>query len=238
MKLPPQAFTISLFGLEDFIDNPNSNVHLEDSLRWKSLIGKIVTSKQEFDTLNRIVVKLFDTSGEDDVDLNEAILDKILSSNPLPSFNPKGINNIKVTHVDDFIYCQLVESFNYVNGLIMNLTKSNWNKKEHQGLYPENYSNLKRFYLIYDTKRNTWFRAQIVTAKPDKKTFTMNFVDAGIVEDVDLSNIYRIDKISIALTLYPAQVIKFKLFRVEMTENLKSRLRAWLPLNKDAMVSP
>jgi tudor domain-containing protein 1/4/6/7 len=238
MKLPAQAFSVSLFGLEDFIENPNSNVHLEEALHWKSLIGKIMSKKVDFETQNRIDVKLFDTSSEvEDVDLNELILDKILSSNPLPCFNPNGMNNVKITHIDDYIYCQSIESFNYINGLIMNLIKSNWNKAEHQGLYPENVKNLKRFYLIFDAKRNNWFRASIVSAKADKKTFTMNFVDAGIVEDVEISNIYRIDKISIALTLYPAQVIKFKLFRIEMTEGVKSRLRAWLPLNKDAMVS-
>lgn len=240
LRLPAQSFIVSLYGLEDLAENPQSFQYLEE-IRWRSLIGKITSAKTDFDENQRISLELYDTSGAEDVNLNETIMGKILECSPKPSLNLKALNNVRITCIADYIYAQQSQSFDYIQGLISNLVKSSCFNKDklldHQGLYLETSSKLNRFYLVFDEKRNAWFRGQIDSVVSDKKIYRMTFVDTGIVENVNLKNIYRLDKISVALTLYPAQAIKFKLHKVEMNENVKNRLRALLPFNKEAMVS-
>lgn len=236
LKLAAQAFEISMFGLEDFEQNPDSRQILDQNISYKSLIGEIITTKAEHEKNpeGSLKVILFDTSGEDDVNLNETIVHKILSSTPLPVLSLHQQNHVVVTHVGDYIYCQIKQSFSYIEQLIHNLMKSKFDKKEHQGLYNDK-SDTKKLYLVFDPKRKKWYRARLVAGRAD--TCKMNYVDFGLTDDVDKVNIYRLDKISIALSLYPAQSIKVCLAGVKMTEDVRKQLRALLPGNKEAFVS-
>lgn len=243
LRLPAQAFQISMYGLEDFAKNPNSKAHI-DQLVQRSFIGETISRDDEQRNGGEAPIKmvLYDTSGDEDVNLNQTILGKIISSTPQPKLKPNEVNSVMITHIDDYIHCQLVESSSdsqntssgYIQQLINNLVKSDFSKDDYRGLYADK-KDAKGLYLVYDEPRKIWCRAQRVQSNANGSCL-MHLVDLGSHEDIELKNIYRLDKISTALFLYPAQSLKFALANVKMTEDVRKKLRAYLPENKEALV--
>lgn len=116
LKVPPQAITLSLSGLEDFAENPRSKSHLEEILSGKILVGEVFTKMEEYavqeesDTFDpRIEVVLYDTSSEEDINLNPLILETICVNTPAPHLDYKGVTYVNVTHVNDngVVFCQV-----------------------------------------------------------------------------------------------------------------------------------
>lgn len=112
--LPAQAVPFSLYGLEDFEQNPFACKHLDELLPTKSVVGKIFTKEGEFNTANlkscsKIQVVIFDTSTQDDINLNHLLLDNICNNTPAPEIRKHTVNNVLVTDVTDNgdIYVQL-----------------------------------------------------------------------------------------------------------------------------------
>lgn len=58
LKVPPQAVICSLFGLEDFDENPNAKPQLE-LLMGKTLIAKIISKKDEYELQDKSCKKQF-----------------------------------------------------------------------------------------------------------------------------------------------------------------------------------
>lgn len=116
LELPGQSVCFTLDGLEDFGENPKAKSHLDNLISGKVCIGEILTQRKEYEKDGasnfsdaRIKMILYDTSSEEDINLNPVILKHICDDTPVPELNRKGVTTVIVTHVDDSgdVYCQI-----------------------------------------------------------------------------------------------------------------------------------
>jgi hypothetical protein len=235
LTVPPQAFKLSLFGLEDFTNDPNAGQHqFFEPLVYKSLVGEIMIDKANFEVNKPIPMILYDTTTDEDINLNESLTNTLLKNTPAPVLNTKDNNQVIITHVgDDAIFCQLVKSSTYIQQLINNIPKNNLDK--YRGLYMDK-ADKKKMYLVYDSKLKNWFRARLDRLS-DGGAHLMHYVDHGFKNQVNTQDIYRLDKISMVLFFYPPQVLKFGLFNVTISGDVRKRLLALLPSGRTALVS-
>jgi Tudor domain len=237
LTVAPQAFKLSLFGLESFENDPNvAQQQIFEPLVFKSLVGEVMSDKAAWEANKTAPVKmiLYDTATDEDVNLNETLMNSILRSIPQPVLSQKDNNQVIVTSIgDDGIYCQLVKSSVYIQQLINNVSKGDLQK--HRGLYVDK-ADKKKIYLVYDAKLKNWFRARLERLM-DGNAQMMHYVDHGYKAMVNVSDIYRLDKVSMVLFFYPPQVLKFGLFNVQITGDVKKRLLALLPSGRQALVS-
>ena len=128
LQLPGQAICFALDGLEDLDGNPNAKSHLEEELGAKILIGEVLTNKDEFTSDNfdgSIRVVLYDTSSDDDKNLNPLIMKRICEDIQVPTLDKKAVNYVTITHVDDkaYTYCQVQNRSDAMQYLQVNLIK-------------------------------------------------------------------------------------------------------------------
>jgi hypothetical protein len=65
----------------------------------------------------------------------------------------------------------------------------------------------------------------------------MLFIDYGITRTIDISKIYRLHSLSVALCRFPGQAFKIRLAPIPvLTSSLLERLRGLLPPNRTALV--
>ena len=237
LTIAPQAFKLSLFGLEDFENDPNvTQQPLFEPLVYKSLVGEVMIDKNVWSRNKTKPVKmiLYDTSTDEDVNLNENMMSSILKSIPTPALHQKDNNQVIISHIgEDAVYCQLVKSSVYIQQLINNVPKNDL--KKHRGMYVDK-ADKKKIYLVFDGKSKNWLRARLERLM-DGDAHMMYFVDHGYKAMVKGSDIYRLDKMSVVLFCYPPQVLKFNLFNVQLTNDVKKRLLALLPSGRQALVS-
>lgn len=236
LTVAPQAFKLSLFGLEDFTNDPNAGQHqFFEPLVYKSLVGEIMIDKANFEAKKfPIPMILYDTTTDEDINLNESLTNTLLKNTPAPVLSTKDNNQVIITHVgDDAIFCQLVKSSTYIQQLINNIPKNTLDK--YRGLYMDK-ADKKKMYLVYDSKLKNWFRARL-DRLCDGGAHLMHYVDHGFKNQVNTVDIYRLDKISMVLFFYPPQLLKFGLFNVTMSGDVRKRLLALLPTGRTALVS-
>jgi hypothetical protein len=239
LTVAPQAFKLSLFDLEEFENNPNvAQQALYEPFVYKSLVAEVMMG-QEFWQLNKqkpICAILYDTSTEDDINLNEKLMNAILGSVSTPTLSQNESNQVIVTHIgDDGIYAQLVKSSVYIQQLINNVPKEDLTT--HRGLCEDRNSpaSRKKVYMVYDAKKKNWFRARYEKSV-DANVHIMFMIDHGYLGKFNSQDIYRLDKLSYVLSLYPPQCIKMSLFNVAYNEDVKKRLLGMLP-GRQAFVS-
>lgn len=237
LKIAPQAFKLSLFGLEAFENDPNvSQQPLFEPLVFKSLVGEVMIDKAFwFNNKSKPVpMILYDTSTDEDVNLNETLMNSILKSIPTPTLHQKENNQVLITCVgDDAIYCQLVKSSVYIQQLINNIPKKDLHK--NRGMYVDK-ADKKKIYLVFDQKSKNWFRARL-DRMLEGDAHMMYYVDHGYKALVRVEDMYRLDKVSIILFFYPPQVLQFGLINVQLNSDVKKRLLALLPCGRQALVS-
>ncbi|XP_065092064.1 tudor domain-containing protein 7 [Ochlerotatus camptorhynchus] len=245
LKLPGQSVCFTLDGLEDFGENPKAKSHLDNLISGKVCIGEILTQRKEYEKDGvgsfgdvRIKMILYDTSSDEDVNLNPVILKHICDDTPVPELNRKGVTTVIVTHVDDSgdVYCQLKDdAMVYIQKLINNLVKSNALDGTHRGLYKVK-SAEQQLYLVQDEKDKRWYRASL-EAEESGPFCRMLYVDIGAKKSVNVSNIYRLETLSVALSRYPTQAVRMKMFDIpDVTDYLLSRMRVLLKTGLTAMV--
>jgi tudor domain-containing protein 1/4/6/7 len=229
LTVAPQAFKLCLFGLEDFENDPNvAQQQIFDPLVFKSLVGELMSEEGK-----QIKMILYDTSTEEDVNLNETLMNSILKSIPMPALSQKDNNQVIITSIsEDAIYCQLVKSNVYIQQLINNISKRDLQK--FRGLYVDK-ADKKKNYLVYDAKQKNWFRARMERLL-DGESHMMYFIDHGYKAMTNVADIYKLDKVSMVLFFYPPQVLKFGLFNVQLTSDIRKRLLALLPSGREALV--
>lgn len=181
---------------------------------------------------------LYDTSSEDDVNLNEILLKHICDDTPVPELQRKGgVTTVMITFVDDEgnVYCQLKDTaMTYIQKLINNLVETGALEDIHRGLYQS--SNEHQLFLVRDEEDHKYYRA-VKESKEVGSSVSVLYIDYGVRKTVKSTNLYRLQSLSAALSRYPAQAIRTKMFDLpEVNEYLLSRLRALLKPGLTAMV--
>lgn len=259
IDFPAQAICFSLFGLEDFAENPNAKQHVDEYLAGKSLIAEILTNELEYtkqmesnDLDPKIQIILYDTSSDDDIQLNPLILEKICEKTVAPQLERLKLNSVIISYINDSgdIYCQLTNSkssLHYINKLIHQLTEGGSTLDFNQYRYVQSdvQNPIQNLYLIYDNDNDKWYRAAILPTKSVQNTKTiatktyesMKCVDYGMIKCVAHENIYRLDLLSAALSKYPAQAILVRLNDVQnYNENIVARLRGLFHSNASVII--
>lgn len=245
VRFPAQAICLTLRGLEDFAENPNSRQQVEDHLANKSLIAEILTKQDDYvakmksnDSEAKIQTILYDTSSDEDVQLNPLIMKKICQTTEAPQLQRAKINHVNISHITDTgdIYCQLTSSkssLQYINKLIHQLTDGSFDFSKYRYVASDVNGDvdgnvMAGLYLIYDKSEDKWYRAAILPMHMPK-TEKCICIDYGMAKTIDREHIFRLDLLSDALRLYPKQAILVRLNEISSyNENVIARLRGLL----------
>lgn len=249
LRLPPQAIAFNLFGLEDFAENPNAKRHLDNMLIGKTLIGEILTKKETYEShneadsrgINRIQVVLYDTSSNEDVNLNPLILTKISDDTPPPELKRGGVSDVNITYVNNHgeIFLQVKNvGLSYVQKLIHQLVDSKFKEEQHQ-VTLEDLKKSDSLFLIQDMDDLKWYRGALVSGEvgPHSNEYQIFYVDYGMVKATNISRIFRLESLSAALSNFPKQALRVKLHNLpSINPTIVARLRGLLPSESPAFV--
>lgn len=117
-----------------------------------------------------------------------------------------------------------------IQKLITNLTKSNVLEGKYRGLYESKVSaTQQQLYLVQDEIDGKWYRAEL-DGEESGPYCRMLYVDVGCRRRTNVSNIYRLELLSLALSRYPPQALRMRMFNLpECSEqSVVARLRALL----------
>ncbi|XP_055857184.1 tudor domain-containing protein 7 [Episyrphus balteatus] len=247
LKLAPQAVSFSLFGLEDFAGNPNAKRHLDAMLASKSVVGEILTKEEVYtagnaeDSVINIQVVLYDTSSQEDVNLNPLVLHQICDDTPPPEIKRTGLTTVLITHITDAgdVFLQVRNSeLQYVQKLIQQLIESKFKKDQHKVTRADIQSS--NMFLICDKTNNQWYRGVLANATNkhlDEDEFDIFYIDYGMTKKTHISNMFQLESLSTALSKFPRQGIKARLDNIPPTTSaIIARMRGLLPADSRALV--
>lgn len=241
MELPPQVLMFSLYGLEGFEDNPNARQHLEKVLAGKTAVAEVISRQEEYEDGQKIKALLYDTSGEEDVNLVEQLLTEICAATPPPQLERSGVTDVKVSHINDVgdIYCQIRNSsIAYIQKLTESVVGNREALVRHQGLGEMSGSGVGgRRYLIFDRLSSAWFRAVVDEKRSLTKEHKMFCIDFGCFKVASEKDIYQIEPLSMALNKYPPLAIKCRLYNIPtVTETVVARMKGLLAPDSTTLV--
>lgn len=250
-QLPAQAIRFSLFNLEDFAENPHAKKEVDEYLAGKTLIAEIKCTQSEYmaqcesSVDAKIKAIFYDTSSDEDVQLNKVILEKICENVEPPQLQRSKWNPITVSYISDNgdIYVQLHSdkgnTVHNIKQLIHRLTQNGINKQfaRINAKPSANEFKANELFLIHDTNDAKWYRAAILPKTSQVAgdggdhgaTEQCKLVDYGMTKLVPRENIYRLDQLSAALSKYPQQAILVRLHDVtNYNSKIVARLRGLL----------
>lgn len=245
-KLPSQAIRFSLFNLEDFAENPHAKQEVDEYLAGKTLIAEVKSTQSEYlaqcesSVDAKIKAVFYDTSSDEDVQLNKIILEKICENVEPPQLQRSKWNPVNVSYISDTgdIYVQLYNdkgnTVHNIKQLIHRLTQNGISKQftriNMKSLTNNDYTVANELYLIQDQNDLKWYRAVILPKKSTDDTMELcKYVDYGMTKLVPCENIYRLDQLSAALSKYPHQAILVRLHDVtNYNPKIIARLRGLL----------
>lgn len=243
LELPPQVLMFSLYGLEGFEDNPHARQHLEKVLAGKTAVAEVISRQEEYEDGQKIKTLLFDTSGEEDVNLVELLLTEICAATPPPQLERSGVTDVKVTHINDDgdIYCQIRNSsIAYIQKLTETVVANQDAMTRHQGLFEGGGSastEAAKRYLIFDRFSSEWFRATVDEKRGLNKEHRMFCIDYGCSKVISEKDIYQIEPMSMALHKYPSLAVKCRLYNIPfITENIVARMKGLLAPDSTTLV--
>lgn len=251
-RLPAQAIRFSLYNLEDFAENTHANREIDEHLAGKTLIAEIKSSESEYsiqcessDMDAKVKAIFYDTSSDEDIQLNKVILHKICANAEPPQLERTKWNSVYITHITDNgeIYCQLhnkkVNTIHNIKQLIYRLTQNGIDEQYRIAAKSTGADfTPNQLYLIFDDSDSKWYRAAILpTQNPGGTTECCKYIDFGIAKTVAREHIYRLDKLSTALSKYPHQAILVRLNDIKMyNARIVARLRGLLCSKQPVLV--
>lgn len=243
-QLPAQAVRFSLFNLEDFAENPHAKQEVDEYLAGKTLIAEVKSTQAEYlaqcesSVDAKVKAVFYDTSSDEDVQLNKVILEKICEKVEPPQLQRSKWNPVYVSYISDAgdIYVQLHSdkgnTVHNIKQLIHRLTQNGINKQFARltAKLTANDFTANELYLIQDQADSKWYRAAILPKKTtDETTELCKYVDYGMTKLVPRENIYRLDLLSVALSKYPHQAVLVRLHDVtNYNPKIVARLRGLL----------
>ncbi|XP_075215820.1 tudor domain-containing protein 7-like isoform X2 [Lycorma delicatula] len=219
-----QAVLCSLAGLEDYaVDEAMLN------LMFNTLVGQVLVAKviERNETINEYSLILFDTTGEDDINLNQELISRLDIETSKPELpEEQGVKEVYVSHIADGgqLYIQIQSDvFTHLQNLIADLTLETIEKHCFKS-----FKHLKgdKIYLAKFNKDENWYRAAITRIpSASEKQVEVMFVDYGNIESVDIHQICDLEAISEVLSRIPKQALPIMLHAVEIGPKECSKLK-------------
>lgn len=125
--------------------------------------------------------------------------------------------------------------------LLQQTVETRFNRDQHKATFDD----LKRsnmFLVSDDDDANDvkWYRGSLVepiNIKSENNKYSMFLVDIGITKSIDISKIFLLESLSLALSKFPGQAIKVRLHNIpDITKNIVGRIRGLLPKECEALV--
>lgn len=250
-ELPAQAIRFSLYNLEDFAENPHAKQEIDELLAGKILIAEVRSTEVEYsvqcestDMDAKVKAIFYDTTSDEDIQLNKVILDKICEKAEPPQLKRTKWNPVYISHITDNgdIYCQLYnEKANTVHNikqLIHRLTQNGVDKQYRFSIkHTINDLTANELFLIYDDSDRKWYRAAILANQKANDAYELcKYIDYGMTKFVARHNIYRLQMLSTALSKYPHQAIHVRLNDIKQyNAKVVARLRGLLCSNQPVL---
>lgn len=250
LKIPPQAIHFSLFNLEDFAENGLAQSEAAQSLSNRQFLAKIKSTKEQYEKqlmangVAKVNVMLFDMSKEENVNMNKEILGNICSKLRPPQLEQNQSTVVHVTHVSDIgeIHCRHHNSkeMHHIKQLINRLTQNGINEAYRLDAGDLNDVTSKALRLVYDSTDKRWCRAMVLPSQmPRRNMARCQFVDYGHIKFVEHEHMYKLERLSTALSKYPPQSIVVRLNGFQpndYTTNIIRRLRELLCCQKTVLI--
>lgn len=257
LKYSAEAIHFSLFNVEDFEVNSYACEEIRRQLLSNKCFVATVKSTQtqfekQLETLDSdalIPVILFDTSTDDDRNVNKDILEKILKRMEPPQLNPRNTNIVDITHVCENcdVYCRLRESKEMqlieqiLDRIIKTIDIGAYRIDPQQSM--KNDGKMK-LHLIHDKISERFYRAIILPTESKQPQPMCRCVDYGFVKCVPFDDIYNLERLSLALSSYPHQAILVQLngidgsleYTADSIQRIRERLVCDKPIYLDVVV--
>nr|AFV31612.1 tdrd7 [Gryllus bimaculatus] len=216
-KLPAQAIQVVLSGLEEFAEDLNATNHLVNTVIGKTLVAQVVSKPTPEDPEAVISVLLYDTSTDEDVDMNRLLAERISQEAQAPHLPENGVvTEVFVSHVSEGgeIFLNIKsESFNYLQSLMEKLMEGGISDI-HIARASNHSSNPTKLYLARYSVDCEYYRAIIINEPDENNWVNVRFVDYGNTETVAASSLLLLGQLSETLERFPYQAIKVSLHSV------------------------
>ncbi|PSN45877.1 hypothetical protein C0J52_11031 [Blattella germanica] len=238
-KLPAQAILCYLWGLEDFVDDPNSAKHITENIVGKTMIAS-VKSRAHLDSPAHGVI-LFDTSTNEDLNMNSILIENISKEAMAPQLPLEGlVKEVYISHVTATgdIFLQF-DSYSYLQTLIADVIGTGFKENDIQKGSQDCTPNPSRLYLARYHLDDNWYRAAITKKLEGKEEVEITFVDFGNTEIISPTNLFLIETVKKSLADFPHQAVKVHLHKVKMEyfgEKMVQRLRELAPPDERVLV--
>lgn len=239
-QFPVQGINFSLFKLEDFADNPQASDAVRQLISAEQFAVSIKSTQAQYKKDGKISVLMFDPTKDNQM-MNKKVLETACAEMQPPRLEMGKTNLIHVTHIADsgLIYCCLHSSkeLTHIKELIKRLTSDGLDDRYRvtpDELIAGSSGAFEHLCIVFDSSEKKWYRAQLVEFQPQRTTIGKAkclFVDYGVCKFIEISNIYSLQTLSMALNNYPTQSIAAWLHGLkaeEYTPQLVNRLRVLL----------
>ncbi|KAG8224643.1 hypothetical protein J437_LFUL003077 [Ladona fulva] len=218
MKLHCQAIQSRLTGLEEFASDQSVEGLLVENIIGRNLVAKATVGESEDDGENRPFPSLilYDTSTDENVNLNDVLLEKILQNTVSPSLNKNGkIQDAYVSYISKSgsFFVQLSSSiFDYMTKMIEDYSCNiALDSGDNTGKVTPGVTSVSPdvMYLARYEVDKLWYRAVIDSKRPGYEVgkVWVKFVDYGNAELTSLKDLVALPS-SHVLSKLPYQAIE------------------------------
>ncbi|XP_025155538.1 tudor domain-containing protein 7 isoform X2 [Harpegnathos saltator] len=214
--LSAQAIRVALQGLEEFRDCSQIVAEIESQLLEQVFCVKVHSIASDEDG-TYATVTFYDTSSEDDVDMNNILFEKIVENIAAASKLSAGqFVEMYVTNMDRHgkVYAQLNSVFKTC--LLNLMSNENMSQVPVQVLKSSAVRAIDFTKMYFVQLDSQWYRAR-VTDVQNERLVTVFLVDLGRTVTALRANLLHMEKISKALQSIPPQAMQVFLYNVDQS---------------------
>ncbi|XP_046745960.1 tudor domain-containing protein 7B isoform X1 [Diprion similis] len=213
-KVPAQAVKLTLANLEAFNDCAEVIEYLEEVLLGQILVAEVV-SRELGDEVTASVI-LYDTSKEQEVNLNDLLFNRISENILTPKLNQGHVSEVYVSHVtengDVYLHVKS-DSMKYLVSLMNTLIQTGLTSEDIQRSEVKNIDRSK-LYLVRCVEDGNWYRGSVVNIEAHNRVdiFLVDFGKTVVVRKKQ--DLLALDQLSEILPKYPYQAFKVRLHNI------------------------
>ncbi|KAK6617757.1 hypothetical protein RUM43_013985 [Polyplax serrata] len=207
-SVPPQAIMLSLNELDYLAEYEQLQGALFHSLLGSTFIAEIVAILDEGG--NVCSVNLWDTSTEEDVNVNMKLLDDVIKTIQSPTLPTSGIvKEMFVSHVEENgdVYLQSSKQGHSIIEWIISTKMKN--SRSLVSVADQNID-MKKLYITRSAKTGLFYRSKALKLV-NPSVVLLKFIDYGYEQEAPLDDLLDLEQTSLDLATIPSQVVHARL---------------------------
>ncbi|KAK4298176.1 hypothetical protein Pmani_029459 [Petrolisthes manimaculis] len=230
LTVPAQCVRCCLSGLEYARSDPSAMVLLQNLALGQTLVAEVIESGRRTSGAGQGRQKaqplvLFNTAGEDDININKKVSEHLANNFPEPKLPQVGgvaeVYLVQASGNGD-LFVQVESNTFCILENLLHLARNRTEEILGEGMEID----LTRLYLAKFSQDGEWYRAAPRSTPDPNGKVLMNFVDFGNCERVPLANMRPLPTHGDQLTKIPHQALRCKLHKVPGTLGLQWTSRA------------